>query len=98
MISELLPTGKDNAVSTKHLCDQTGLNERTLRAVVAEERISGAVILSCNKGYFLPQSRAEVEECVRTLETKGKSILYALKSARRYLRNTANEAVGQISL
>ena len=99
MIVERLPKGKKNAVSTKALCNMTGLGVRELRAVVAKERIAGELILSSAKGgYYLPEDRNEVEEFVRTLDSKGRSIMCALRSARAYLNNTLPESIGQISI
>lgn len=98
MIFELLPIGKKNAISTVQLCTITGLNVRELRKTVAHEREAGKIILSCNDGYFLPADRTEVQEFVKVLEAKGKSILYVLKSSRKYLRETAPEAAGQIRM
>lgn len=99
MIIECLPTGKENAISTITLCGMTGLSVRKLRAEVAKERIAGELILSrSDGGYYIPSNRGEVEEFVRTLDSKGRSIMVALQSARKYLRDTLPEANGQLEI
>ena len=92
MIVELLPKGKENAVSTKDLCVVSGIdNIRHLRAVIAKERKAGEIIASCNAGYFIPCNTAEIEEFVRTLDSKARSIMVALQSARKLLKTVADE-------
>ena len=99
MILEYLSKGKENAVSTPMLCDMTGLDVRGLRAAVARERLAGEIILSSSRGgYYIPADRGEVEEFVKTLDGKGRSIMCALKSARRYLKSTAPKDSMQTSL
>lgn len=99
MIIELLAYGKKNAVSTRTLCSITGLSVRKLRAEIAKERKEGKLIASSSKGgYYLPADRQEVEEFVRTLDSKSRSIMMALQSARKYLKNTEPYVSDQISI
>lgn len=89
MIEEFLLEGKKNAVPSQRLADLAGCKSvRELQQVIAEERAAGAVILStCQDGggYFLPNDILEVKEFIRTLESRGRNTLLALKSAREYL-------------
>ena len=98
MIEELLKPGKENAISTEALLAMIGAtNARELRLIVARERKAGAVILfSCSGGYYLPGSPAEVAEFIRTEDKKARSIMRALKSARRYMKQTQTE--GQLTI
>lgn len=100
MIAEMLKPGERNAMSTPDLCRALGIdNTRELRLMVAKERKAGAVILSsCHGGYYLPDSRSEVERFVRTERKKAISTLAALKSAKRFLKETEPGAVGQCAL
>ena len=97
MIEDFLLQGKKNAVSSQRLADLAGCKSvRELQQVIAEERAAGAVILStCENGggYFLPdpENVGEVKEFVRTLESRGKNTLAALKSARNYLKSCGGE-------
>lgn len=69
---------------------------------IERERKAGALILSSTMGgYYTSHNRAEVAEFVRTLESRAKHTFLALRTARRFLRETAisqAEAEGQISM
>ena len=95
MISDFLAEGKENAISSQLLADLAGCKSvRELQAVIAQERAAGEVILStCENGggYFLPENEGEVREFIRTLESRGKNTLAALKSAREYLKSCGGE-------
>lgn len=96
MIADRLKVGKENATSTAELCAVLGFeNARDLRNAIAKERKAGAVILSsCTGGYFLPGSKAEVEEFIHTQDKKARSIMFVLKSARQYM----NTIEGQLAI
>lgn len=89
-VRDLLSEGKENAIPAKDLTDLIGLGSvRELQQEIARERAAGAVILStCQDGggYYLPATDQEVREFIRTLESRGKNTLLALRSARNYLR------------
>lgn len=89
-IADLLPTGKTNAIPSQTLAYLTGCKSvRELQELIAAERAAGAVILSTcydGGGYYLPETQAEVQEFIRTLESRGKNTLAALRSAREYLQ------------
>ena len=90
VILPLLSPGEENAVSTAELQKKTGLNSRAIRLQVASEREQGALILSCQAGYFTPSSgekgRSEMACFIQTIRSKGLSTLRAARSARRALR------------
>lgn len=88
MIKELLPTGKENAISSKELAQLAGCTSvRELQQVIAAERDAGAVILSSTKGgYFLPANKQEIKEFCATLTSRGRNAFAALRSARKALR------------
>lgn len=88
-IVELLPEGKENAVSAEKLCQISGIpDKRTLQKVIAREREAGALILShYSGGYYTSKNRAEVAEFAHTLESRAKNTLVALKAARQFLKN-----------
>ena len=46
MIADHIPTGKANAITRGELCLATGLTDRLVRKMIAEERMSGAPIIS----------------------------------------------------
>ncbi|WP_455649103.1 hypothetical protein [Enterocloster citroniae] len=90
IVADVLPRGKENAVSAEVLCNRLGFETvRELQKEVARERAAGAVILfACQEdgGYFLPGNVREVRAFIKTLESRGKNTLMALKSARELLR------------
>lgn len=54
MIYELLRHGCRNAISVAELSNMTGMGERMVREMIERERFDGHLILSGNKGYYLP--------------------------------------------
>ena len=90
IVADVLPEGKENAVSAGALCNRLGVETvRELQKEIARERAAGAVILStCQEdgGYFLPGNVREVKEFIKTLENRGRNTLRALESARELLR------------
>lgn len=83
-VSDLLGHGQVNAVPLRHLCSLTGLDGRTVRAMIAAERRTGAAILSDNAtGYFLPANEEEKARFVRSMRHRAKEILYAADAVER---------------
>lgn len=83
----ILPTGKENAISTNELAVIMGFGDsRSLQADIAKSRNAGQIILSSTSGgYYLPKDDAEVEEFVAVLRARAINTFRALKSAREYL-------------
>ena len=74
-ISRLLSHGRENAVPLRHLTAMTKLDGRTVRAMIAEERLAGAPILADNTtGYFLPASEDEKAQFIRSMKHRAKEI------------------------
>ena len=74
-ISRLLSHGRENAVPLRHLTAMTKLDGRTVRAMIAEERLAGAPILADNStGYFLPASEDEKAQFIRSMKHRAKEI------------------------
>ena len=93
MIIDLLPRGKENAISTEALLQASGATSvRELRKMIANERKDGKIIASISTGgYYIPNDTKEVEDFVRTLDSKARSIMIALQSARKLLKTTSDE-------
>lgn len=87
-IVDLLPVGKENAISTEELVELTGCSSaRELQLYIAKERKAGAVICSSTTGgYFLPADYGEIAEFCKSLEKRAKNTFIALRSAKRALR------------
>ena len=89
-ISVLLPYGEENAVSTKELMHLTGCTSaRMLQERISAEREHGSVILSCERGYFLPGAgnagRQELRRFIQTMERRAAGTLRAAESAKAAL-------------
>lgn len=84
----ILPTGKENAISTNELAVIMGFSDsRSLQADIAKSRNAGQIILSSTQGgYYLPKDDAEVQEFVAVLRARAINTFRALKSAREYLQ------------
>jgi len=88
----ILPKGAENGIKTAELLKITGLSDvRTIRKLVSDERAAGAVILSGDSGYYLPddgeKGRQEVEAFIATVTSKGVNTIRAVRSAQVFLDN-----------
>ena len=90
IVADVLPGGKETAVSAEVLCNRLGFETvREMQKEIARERAAGAVLLSScqvDGGYFLPGNVQEVRAFIKTLKNWGRNTLLALKSARKLLR------------
>lgn len=74
-ISALLGTGAAQALTISDLHRLTGLDKRTIRLEIQNERLHGIPILSdCRSGYFLPADNWERTQCVRSLLHRAREI------------------------
>lgn len=94
-ILDMLPVGKENAISTADLVWLTGCKSaRDLQERIAYERNHGAVICSgSGRGYWKPKDRQEIQEFVRTMDARALNTLRAAKSARAALKVPAGQQV-----
>lgn len=66
MIYDLLPLGKDDAISANDLTEKLNFKStRELRFAVSGERAQGVPIASLPAGYFRCKDRNEIMECYR---------------------------------
>lgn len=95
-IAGLLPTGKENAVSTEELVRVIGCGSaRELQQYIAQERKAGAVICSSTTGgYYLPANQIEMAEFCRTLENRARNTLIALESTKKAMEGQQNTENG----
>lgn len=75
LISDYLTAGKENAVPLRHLKNITGIDGRTVRRMIFEERLAGIPILADNQtGYYLPATQEEKQRCVRSMKHRAREI------------------------
>lgn len=83
-ISRLLMHGQENAIPLRHLTAMTKLDGRTVRAMIAAERMAGVPILSDNStGYYLPGNAAEKERFIRSMKHRAKEIERAAEAIEK---------------
>ena len=82
-----LQIGHENAITRAELVQKTGLSDRMVRDIIAELRREHCI---CNnqdrRGYYIPKCVEEAEIFLKQEEARAKSIFYALKVARDYVR------------
>lgn len=83
-IADLLCRGQENAVPLRNLESMTGLDGRTIRAMIATEHRAGIAVLSDNAtGYYLPANEEEKARFVRSMRHRAKEILLAADAVER---------------
>lgn len=81
LISDYLSAGQENAVPLRHLKNITGIDGRTVRRMIFEERLAGIPILADNQtGYYLPATQEEKQRCVRSMKHRAREIERAAKA------------------
>lgn len=92
-IYEMLPYGRENAVSAATLTAFLEFpSDRELRHCIARERENGAVILSCENGYFRSEDPQELQKYIHKMEASGNSTLKAAESAKAYLDSITGQS------
>lgn len=86
-VFDLLPEGRENAISSAKLCDQLQCGSiRELQKQISAERAAGAVILSSSTGgYFKSKDPEEIRRFILTTERRGRHTLHSTQSAKLYL-------------
>lgn len=95
-IFEMLPEGRENAISRRNLMTVLGMSDRSLRLAIAAERRAGALILSSTAvdggGYYRPANAEEIARFVASMERRAKSTFAAVTEARKALRELEEKA------
>ena len=85
-IYNLLGTGEKNAIHQKELVNMTGLSSREITQCLESARRSGKVIISSHKGYYKPETVAEVDAYIKRENSRARNILKTLRTAEEYKR------------
>lgn len=95
-IYDSLPIGRGNAISAEELAKIHGIKDtRTLRHEITAERLNGAYIAGCERGYFRPVTLSEYQECWQWFHTRAISSFRISKLFRDAIRDRFE---GQIDL
>lgn len=88
-ISDVLRHGEGSAISMDDLSRLMGLSPRAVRKAVEAERLTGTLILSSERGYFLPgegsAGREEITRFQRRTAARLRTGKALLRSSRRAL-------------
>lgn len=85
VILNYIPTGKEYAISMKHLAHLLNTTPRQIRSMVHHARCEGSVIVADDNGYYLPVSQEELTAWIRRYEASARSVFKALASAKTAL-------------
>lgn len=90
IVEKSLKKGSENAISAIDLAYIVGCNNtRQLRKLVSKERAQGALILSCDEGYFLPsdglKGKTEAERFIAWQTSRSLNTLRILHTAKVFL-------------
>lgn len=89
-IVDYIPFGRENAVTRAQLRSRTGIDDRTIRDMIANARRDTVILnMQDGKGYFrpLPEERHLVEAYAKQETARLKSIGWSLKATRQMLKN-----------
>lgn len=88
-VTKHLRRGEQNAISMGDLSRLLGLSPRACRKAVEAERLTGTLILSSERGYFLPGTgsagRSEIVRFQRRTAARLRTGKALLRSSRRAL-------------
>lgn len=77
-ISDFLSIGQDQAISLSDLSAAINISERAVKMEILNARLKGELILSSDRGYFLPADEDEIREYVikrkAFIKTAGKAL------------------------
>lgn len=86
-----IPTGKENAITYKELCEMWGCSERIARCILHElssyDNGDQFVLIrsSKSKGFYLTSDTEEIEKYRKECLNKGRSIFAPVKKCNRIL-------------
>ena len=87
MLKSILPTGKENAISSTDLQSILGVSDkREFQKMIENERKQGSMICASNNGYYLPRDRVELLEYYNKAKKDTVKRLSILKPMREYLK------------
>jgi hypothetical protein len=88
-IEDLIPYGKDNAVSRTYLADVTGLTDRKIRYLISKARREYPILnLQDGSGYYRPTIEEYIEAMhfYKQERCRALSILWSLSGTKKWLK------------
>ena len=90
-LSELLPTGAENALTAKHIAQITGNKPRDVTRAFQRERTAGAAICASGDGFYMAADAVELGRYIRAFDGR----LREMQKTRRGLEIAYNRMTGQ---
>lgn len=100
-VEDFLLEGEVNALPMRELARLLNTNEREIRKLIERERGAGGLILSSDKGYYLPSpdnAQAELRDYIRRVDSRMRSNRIAVKRLKRALKELEAQDGGQSEL
>ena len=88
-IAELMkwiPKGSHDPMTRECLSLMLGMSDRKVRQAIHDARMEGHLIVSTDKGYYIPDDVADLVDYYRKERKRAISVLAALKKTRLTLR------------
>ena len=85
-LNDVIPDGSENAMSGSEIARRFNVSYRNVTLFVNVLRRRGAVICSCQRGYYKPLTPDEAKMFVRVMRSRVRQIRAATQSAERYIK------------
>ena len=95
-ILEMIPQGAANAKCSSEIALALGISRRSLCKHIENIRRNGIVIIgSTGGGYYFPETIDELNAYIRQEESRARSMLYTLRTARTLRKNWSDDMTNQ---
>ena len=86
-IVNLIPKGKDNAISRSWLRYALGTSDRQVRKMIHDAREDGYLIINTGKGYYIPDNKEDLIRFYRREKARIASTYAGIRNARAQLKD-----------
>lgn len=96
-LEDIIPVGKENAISRNMLRTRSGLSDRAMREQISETRRYVPIINDQSGiGYYIPDIESQedimaAEKFLKQEEGRAKSIFWSIQGLRKWLKNARQE-------
>lgn len=97
-VMNLIPFGKEKAITRSELCALTGFKDRKVRDIIADLRDHEIFICSTSgqRGYWQATKREELEDLADEFHGRAMDILTTESKLRKYIRVHEDQLKGDI--
>lgn len=90
-VESLLHKGRANPLTATELAELLKVHKRTVFAMIHREREAGALIIGCNDGFYLAESREDLEYFEKRSKARALNYMKTGKTTRRELKKTKGQ-------